>query len=119
MDSARQLPEQLLDRVAVTAGGFPRGGLTGAKNGLTGVEEGSPGRWQGLSCVEEGGGASLEARYHAHLAMRAAKRMGRTREKQKTSRMICHHLKMMLAADELAVKRSSPARDDQQYRLGF
>ena len=39
---------------------------------------------------------SLKSRMHSKLAMRAAKRMSRTRSKQKTGRKVIHHLKMML-----------------------
>lgn len=35
---------------------------------------------------------------HPDLAMRAARRMRKVKQKRKNSRVICHHLKMMLEA---------------------
>ena len=40
--------------------------------------------------------SSLRSRMHSKLAMKAAKKMSRTRSKQKTGREVFHHLKMML-----------------------
>ena len=37
---------------------------------------------------------------HSEMAMRAAKRMSRSKEKQKTGRVVCHHLRMMLVTEE-------------------
>ncbi|RPG50703.1 MAG: hypothetical protein CBB61_003300 [Gammaproteobacteria bacterium TMED1] len=37
---------------------------------------------------------------HPSLAMQAAQRMRKVRHKRKNSRVICHHLKMMLEARE-------------------
>lgn len=39
------------------------------------------------------------ARYHSVLAMEAARKMRRTRQKKKTGQQVCHHLKMMLTAE--------------------
>ena len=36
---------------------------------------------------------------HSAMAMKAAKQMRRSKQKQKTGRVVCHHLRMMLAAD--------------------
>lgn len=44
---------------------------------------------------------AASARRHSALAMEAARRMRyarRTREKRKTALLVCHHLRMMLAA---------------------
>ena len=40
--------------------------------------------------------SSYRSRIHSKLAMKAAKRMGRTKSKQKTGRKVFHHLKMMI-----------------------
>ena len=37
---------------------------------------------------------------HPDLAMRAARRMRKVKQKRKNSRVICHHLKMMLEAKD-------------------
>lgn len=37
---------------------------------------------------------------HSEMAMHAAKKMRRSRQKLKTGRVVCHHLRMMLAANE-------------------
>ncbi|OUW41295.1 MAG: hypothetical protein CBD40_03530 [Gammaproteobacteria bacterium TMED180] len=52
---------------------------------------------------------SLKSRMHSKLAMRAAKRMSRTRSKQKTGRKVIHHLKMMLELQDPSRKRFSEA----------
>ena len=52
---------------------------------------------------------SLKSRMHSKLAMRAAKKMSRTRSKQKTGRKVIHHLKMMLELQEPSKKRFSEA----------
>ena len=52
---------------------------------------------------------SLKSRMHSKLAMRAAKRMSRTRSKQKTGRKVIHHLKMMLELQDPSKKRFSEA----------
>lgn len=41
----------------------------------------------------------ISARYHSELAMAAAKKMRRSRQKLKTGQMVCHHLRMMLASE--------------------
>jgi|APSaa5957512535_1039671.scaffolds.fasta_scaffold242994_1 hypothetical protein len=40
---------------------------------------------------------------HSEMAMHAAKKMRRSKQKQKTGRVVCHHLRMMLAANEPVV----------------
>lgn len=40
--------------------------------------------------------SSLRSRMHSKLAMKAAKKMGRTKSKQKMGRKVFHHLKMMI-----------------------
>ena len=40
--------------------------------------------------------SSHRSRIHSKLAMKAAKKMGRTKSKQKTGRKVFHHLKMMI-----------------------
>jgi hypothetical protein len=55
------------------------------------------------------------ARYHSLLAMEAARKMRRTRQKRKTGQEVCHHLKMMLA--EPAPERET--RTESQFQLGF
>ncbi len=52
---------------------------------------------------------SLKSRMHSKLAMRAAKKMSRTRSKQKTGRKVIHHLKMMLELQDPSKKRFSEA----------
>ena len=52
---------------------------------------------------------SLKSRMHSKLAMRAAKRMSRTRSKQKTGRKVIHHLKMMLELQDPSKKRFAEA----------
>ena len=73
---------------------------------------------------------------HSEMAMHAAKKMRRSKQKQKTGRDVCHHLRMMLAANEPVPTRSSAlfasrglssvsgispshSRDDSQYSLGI
>jgi len=55
------------------------------------------------------------ARYHSLLAMEAARKMRRTRQKRKTGQEVCHHLKMMLA--EPVPERET--RTESQFQLGF
>ncbi len=43
---------------------------------------------------------------HSTMAMEAAKQMRRSKQKRKTGRVVCHHLRMMLAAE--CVSESSP-----------
>ena len=40
--------------------------------------------------------SSYRSRIHSKLAMKAAKKMGRTKSKQKMGRKVFHHLKMMI-----------------------
>ncbi len=62
---------------------------------------------------------------HSEMAMMAAKRMSRSKQKQKNGRVICHHLRMMLVSGEPVVHAMRPAiapvRDcgQQQITLGF
>lgn len=44
-------------------------------------------------------GSSRVGEYHSVLAMEAARKMRRTRQKLKTGQQVCHHLKMMLASE--------------------
>ena len=60
---------------------------------------------------------SVSARYHSELAMQAAKRMRRSRHKQKTGQEVCHHLRMMLTCEPGA--RGTEAGTEPQYELGF
>ena len=56
-------------------------------------------------------------RYHAELAMKAARKMRSTRQKRKTGHIVCHHLKMMLDSDDRPMTRC-PGKANQ-YRLSF
>ena len=56
---------------------------------------------------------SLKSRMHSKLAMRAAKKMSRTRSKQKTGRKVIHHLKMMLELQDPSKKRFSEALNSE------
>lgn len=92
---------------------------------------GSSGRTSRASCegAREASSESTEnasqdnestlARYHSLLAMEAARKMRRTRQKRKTGQEICHHLKRMLAEPlpETAPDRS--ARSKSQFQLAF
>lgn len=42
--------------------------------------------------------------YHSVLAMEAARKMRRTRQKLRTGQQVCHHLKMMLASEPVTVE---------------
>lgn len=44
---------------------------------------------------------------HSIMAMQAAKRMRSSKQKRKTGHVVCHHLRMMLAADEPVEFRSA------------
>ena len=57
------------------------------------------------------------AEYHSLLAMEAARKMRRTRQKLKTGQQVCHHLKMMLA--EPTPRRAAAPAPDSQFDLGF
>ncbi len=65
---------------------------------------------------------AIHAKYHSVLAMEAAKKMRRSRQKRRTGQEVCHHLKMMLASDPSprgAVPRKQAAGTEPQFRLGF
>jgi len=64
----------------------------------------------------------VQAKYHSVLAMEAARKMGRSRQKLRTGQEVCHHLKMMLASDPSpreSVLRKEAACAEPQFRLGF
>ncbi|MBT7722453.1 MAG: hypothetical protein HN739_06360 [Gammaproteobacteria bacterium] len=66
--------------------------------------------------------AAIHAKYHSVLAMEAARKMRRSRQKLRTGQEVCHHLKMMLASDPSprgAVPRKQAAGTEPQFRLGF
>ncbi len=56
------------------------------------------------------------ARYHSVLAMEAARKMRRTRQKKKTGQEVCHHLRMMLATEPVG-ETDSPA--EGQFKLAI
>ncbi len=66
---------------------------------------------------------------HSQLALREARAMAKSRQKRKTSRIICHHLLMMLEeevppraqphAHQLELYRSSGNNKRKQYSLRF
>ena len=62
--------------------------------------------------VINGNANSTAAEYHSLLAMEAARKMRRTRQKRKTGQEVCHHLKMMLA-EPLPTREAKPANDAQ------
>ena len=78
--------------------------------------------------------------YHSVLAMEAARKMRRTRQKKRTGQKICHHLKMMLESEPATVSSITrvlivdnrtvgkvnpngltpgPKHSEPQYQLGF
>ena len=61
--------------------------------------------------------AAIHAKYHSVLAMEAARKMRRSRQKLKTGQKVCHHLKMMLAS--APSPREQAAGAEPQFRLGF
>jgi hypothetical protein len=66
--------------------------------------------------------AAIHAKYHSVLAMEAAKKMRRSRQKLRTGQKVCHHLKMMLASDPApreSVSRQRAAGAEPQFQLGF
>ena len=82
----------------------------------------APSSQSGNADAQQGETQTQGAQYHSELAMQAARKMRRTRQKQKTGQIVCHHLKMMLASDDNAIHRPVPSvdqSDQQQYRLGF
>jgi hypothetical protein len=65
---------------------------------------------------------AVHAKYHSVLAMEAARKMRRSRQKLRTGQEVCHHLKMMLASDPSpreSVPRKQTAGTVPQFRLGF
>ena len=48
---------------------------------------------------------------HSEMAMHAAKKMRHSRQKLKTGRAVCHHLRMMLTANEPVAAISSTLPD--------
>ena len=52
--------------------------------------------------------SSLRSRMHSKLAMKAAKKMGRTKSKQKMGRKVFHHLKMMIQLQSDPSKNCPP-----------
>ena len=67
--------------------------------------------------VEASNSGVMAAKYHSALAMEAAKKMRRTRQKRKTGQVVCHHLRMMLSIETLPANRKDP--EQPQYPLGF
>lgn len=63
------------------------------------------------------GQSAIVALYHSELAMAAAKKMRRSRQKQKTGQEVCHHLKMMLSSEP--PRSAGRNRQEPQYSLGF
>ncbi len=64
----------------------------------------------------------VDAAAHSVLAMEAARKMRRSRQKLRTGQEVCHHLKMMLASDPSSresVPRKQAAGTEPQFRLGF
>jgi hypothetical protein len=73
-----------------------------------------------LAAVElSTGDRASAARYHSVLAMEAARKMRRTRQKLKTGQMVCHHLRMMLASEPSTSSSERQAQNEPQYHLGF
>jgi hypothetical protein len=65
---------------------------------------------------------TIHARYHSELAMEAARKMCRSRQKRKTGQEVCHHLRMMLASaghSEMARKRESGSSAEVQFGLAL
>ena len=66
--------------------------------------------------------AAIHAKYHSVLAMEAARKMRRSRQKLRTGQEVCHHLKLMLASDPAprqSARRAQVAGAEPQFRLGF
>ena len=59
------------------------------------------------------------AMYHSVLAMEAARKMRRTRQKLKTGQMVCHHLRMMLTSEPVQSNRDTINQNEPQFQLGF
>ena len=65
---------------------------------------------------------TIHAKYHSELAMEAARKMCRSRQKRKTGQEVCHHLRMMLASaghSEMARKRESGSSAEVQFGLAL
>ena len=65
---------------------------------------------------------AIHARYHSVLAMEAARKMRRSKQKLKIGQEVCHHLRMMLASDPVpresdSINQASSA--EPQFRLGL
>lgn len=64
-------------------------------------------------------GKITSARYHSALAMEAAKKMRRSRQKYKTGHLVCYHLQRMLESTEALPSKPSHGHHEAQYHLGF
>ena len=58
---------------------------------------------------------SYRSRIHSKLAMKAAKKMGRTKSKQKMGRKVFHHLKMMIQLQSDLQKNGFRKIQDSPY----
>lgn len=58
---------------------------------------------------------ATNAMRHSAMAMEAARRMRQTRQKRKTAVLVCHHLRMMLAAS--AGVAASPGLAASSFQL--
>jgi hypothetical protein len=47
---------------------------------------------------------------HSHLAMKAARRIGNAKQKEKVGRTICYHLLMMIEQEESLGQRDAPVQ---------
>jgi uncharacterized CHY-type Zn-finger protein len=63
-------------------------------------------------------GTSSISLCHSEMAMHAAKKMRRSKQKRKTGRVVCHHLRMMLSANE-SVPPVSVKRKETQFLLAI
>ena len=61
---------------------------------------------------------AIHAKYHSVLAMEAARKMRRSRQKLRTGQEVCHHLKMMLASDP-SPRGSVPTETGCWYRTSI
>ena len=59
--------------------------------------------------------SSHRSRIHSKLAMKAAKKMGRTKSKQKMGRKVFHHLKMMIQLQSHLQKNGCRMIQDSPY----
>ena len=65
---------------------------------------------------------TIHAKYHSELAMEAARKMCRSRQKRKTGQEVCHHLRMMLASacpPEMARNRKRDSSAEPQFGLAL